>query len=192
VDFCVTKGIPPVFAAAQSCLDQSSDHSPVLVALTSHAINQEKQPSLSNRSTNWDYFRHLINQRSILNVPLKTDADTEAAVKSFNDTVQWAGWKATPKHTAAHKIHDCPITNKKSQKKEDSAEAGTDYEHQRVNDYLTQQPSTSNNSSIGTETIASKYSCKVLHQRNPPTIPCGRRPKKLNVSRNLLHHLGHP
>jgi exonuclease III len=100
VDFCVTKAIPQVFAVAQSCLDLSSDHSPVLVTLISHAMNQEKQPSLSNRRTNWDYFRHLINQRLSLNVPLKTEADIEAAVKSFNDIVQWAGWKAIPKHTA--------------------------------------------------------------------------------------------
>jgi hypothetical protein len=35
VDFCVTKGIPPDFAVAHSCLDLSSDHSPELVTLTS-------------------------------------------------------------------------------------------------------------------------------------------------------------
>jgi hypothetical protein len=112
VDFCVTKGIPPDFSVAQSSLDLSFDHSPVLVTLTSHAINQEKQPSLSNRLTNWDYFRRLVNERLILNVPLKADADIEAAVKSFNDAVQWAGWKATLELTAAHKIHDCPIAIK--------------------------------------------------------------------------------
>jgi hypothetical protein len=100
VDFCVREGIRPDFAVAQSCLDLSYDHSPVLVTLTSHAINQEKQPSRSNRRTNWAYFSHLIQQRLNLNVPLKTEADIEAAVKTFNDTVQWAGWKATPKHTA--------------------------------------------------------------------------------------------
>jgi hypothetical protein len=64
------------------------------------------------------------------------------------------------------------MIKQKSKEKEDSAEIGTDYEHQRANDYLTQQPRASNNFSIGTKTIASK-------------------PKKLNMSRNLLHHLGH-
>jgi hypothetical protein len=72
VDFCVTKGIPQDFAVANSCFDLSSDHSLVLITLTSHALNQEKQPSLSNRHTNWDDFRHLINQRLTLNVSLKT------------------------------------------------------------------------------------------------------------------------
>jgi hypothetical protein len=82
--FCVTKGIPQDFAVAKSCYDLSSDHSPVLITLTSHALNQGKQPSLSNRHTNWDDFRHLINQRLTLNVSLKTE-DIEAAAKFFND-----------------------------------------------------------------------------------------------------------
>jgi hypothetical protein len=89
VDLCVRKGIPQDLAVAKSCLDLSSDHSPVLITQTTHAMNQEKQPSLSNRHTNRDYFRHLINQRLTLNVLLKTEEDIEAAVKSF--TIQYSG-----------------------------------------------------------------------------------------------------
>jgi hypothetical protein len=81
VDFCVTKGIPQDFAVAKSCFDLSSKHSLVLTTLTPHAPNQEKQQSLRNRHTNWDDFRHLINQRLTLNVSLKTKEDIEAAVK---------------------------------------------------------------------------------------------------------------
>jgi hypothetical protein len=103
------ESIPLDFAVTKSCFDLSSDHSTVLIILTSHALNQEKQPSLSNRHTNWDDFRHLINQRLTLNVPLKTEEDSEAAVKFFNDTVQCAGWNATPEHTDTLKTYDCPI-----------------------------------------------------------------------------------
>jgi hypothetical protein len=39
--------------------------------------------------------------------------------------------------------------------------------------------------------IASEHSCKVLHQQNPLTIPCGRRPREWNRSRYLLFHLDH-
>jgi hypothetical protein len=88
VDFCVTKGIPQDFAAAKSCFDLSSDHSPILITLTAHALNQEKQPSLSNRHTNWNDFRHLINERITLNVSLKTEEDIEAPVKFFRYTIQ--------------------------------------------------------------------------------------------------------
>jgi hypothetical protein len=112
VDFCVTKGIPQDFAVAKSCFDLSSDHSPVLITLTLHAVNQEKQPSLSNRHTIWDDFRHLINQRLTFNVSLKSEEDIEAAVKFFNDTIQWAGWNATPEHTDTLKTYNCPILNK--------------------------------------------------------------------------------
>jgi hypothetical protein len=52
---------------------------------------------------------HLINQRLALNVSLKIEEDIEAAVKFFNDAVQWAGWNATPEHTDTLKTYDCPI-----------------------------------------------------------------------------------
>jgi hypothetical protein len=109
VDFCFTNGIPQDFAVAKSCFDLSTHHSPVLIILTSHALNQEIQPSLSNRHTNLDDFRHLINQGLTLNVSLKIEEDIEAAVKFFNDTVQWIGWNATPEHTDTLKTYDCPI-----------------------------------------------------------------------------------
>jgi hypothetical protein len=65
-----------------------------LFTLTARALNQEKQSSLRNRHTNWDDFRHCINQRLTLHVSLKTE-DIEAEVKFFNDTIQQAGWNAT-------------------------------------------------------------------------------------------------
>jgi hypothetical protein len=74
----------PKTAVAKSCFDLSSVHSPVLITLKGHALNPEKQPSLSNIHTN---CRHLINQRLTLNVSLKTKKDIEAAVKCFNDTI---------------------------------------------------------------------------------------------------------
>jgi hypothetical protein len=76
----------------------SSDCSPVLKTLTSHALKQEKQPNLSNRHANWYDFRYLINQRLTLNVSLITEEGIVAAVKFFNDTIQWAGWNSTPEH----------------------------------------------------------------------------------------------
>jgi hypothetical protein len=94
VDFSVTKDIPQDFAVAKLCFDLSSDHSPVLITLTEHALNQEKQPSLSNRHTNWDDFRRLINERLTSN-----QEDIEAAARFFNDTIQWAGLNAMQEHS---------------------------------------------------------------------------------------------
>jgi hypothetical protein len=55
------------------------------------------------------HFKHLINERLLLQIPLKTTDDIEAAVKFFTDTVQWAGWKPTPPLPARHGINACPL-----------------------------------------------------------------------------------
>jgi hypothetical protein len=83
VDFCVTKGILQDLAVAKSCCDLSSDHSPVLITLKVHALNQEKQPSLSNRHTNLDDFR------LTLNVTLKTEEILKQ--QSSSSTIQSNG-----------------------------------------------------------------------------------------------------
>jgi hypothetical protein len=56
-----------------------------------------------------DAFRHLIKERIILNVSLKTEGDIEATVRLFNDTIRWAGWNATQEHTDTLEAYDCPI-----------------------------------------------------------------------------------
>jgi hypothetical protein len=48
--------------------------------------------SLSNKLTNWDYFKLLINERLLLQIPLKTTDDIEEAVKFFTDTDSSMGW----------------------------------------------------------------------------------------------------
>jgi hypothetical protein len=109
VDFCVTKGIPRNLADAKSCLELSSDHSPVLVTLSTQAIPRVPLPRLCNRKAGWNTFRHLLIERLLLNVPLKTDSDIEAAIKNFNDIIQWSCWTTTLEHTEARLTYDCPI-----------------------------------------------------------------------------------
>jgi hypothetical protein len=48
----------------------------------------KKEPILRNRHTNWDDFRHLAKERLILNIPLETEEDIEAAAKFFSDAIQ--------------------------------------------------------------------------------------------------------
>jgi hypothetical protein len=48
------------------------------------------------------------SMRLILNISLKTKENIEAAVKFFNDTIQWEGWNTTPEHTDSLKTYDCP------------------------------------------------------------------------------------
>jgi hypothetical protein len=84
-----------------------------LITLTAHALNQEKQPSLSNRHTDWDDFRHLIDETLTSGISLKRE-DIEAAVNFVNGTIQWAGWNATPEQTETLKAYDYPILSKQN------------------------------------------------------------------------------
>jgi hypothetical protein len=61
-----------------------------------------------------DDFQHLVNEKLTLKVPLKTEENIEAAVKFFNDTIQWTGWNSTPEHTDKLTILDCPIPIKQT------------------------------------------------------------------------------
>jgi hypothetical protein len=273
VAFCVTKGILQHFAVPKSCFDLSSYDSPVFITLKAHALNLEEQPSLSNRHTNWDDFRCLINERQRL---LKFSLKPKKTLKqqSRSSTI---GWNATPGHTETLKAYvKTPLSESASElyrpsdrglsakwlpnsrfsrqepllfyqvafqlysrgwvdpvpdallfffffpqkirwcresnpglricsqelwpldhrggrtqgiwlpyinyannwrKKEDSVETGADYEHPKAKYYLTQLYRNSKNSLITKIMTASQHSCKVLHQENPLTIPCGRRPK---------------
>jgi hypothetical protein len=87
----------------------SSDHSPILITITAGALNQENEPILSNRHTNWADFRRLVNERLTLNIALITEEDKKAAAKFFSDTIQCVGWNATPEHKTTVKAYDCPI-----------------------------------------------------------------------------------
>jgi hypothetical protein len=124
------------------------------------ALLTTRHPSIRK---SWHY---VINKRLTLNASHKTEEDIEA--------IQLADWYITPEHTGTLKTYDYPILIKqKSKKKEDTLEVGTDYEHQRAKDYLTQELKQLLNNKKKKK-IASKHSCKVLHQQNPLTIPCGR------------------
>jgi hypothetical protein len=151
-----------------------------LITLTAHALNKEKQPSLSNRHTNWDDFWHHINQRLTLNlVSLKTEEDIEAAVKFFNDTVQWTGWNATPEHTDTLKAYGCPILIKQKIGEKRRLHRGW---------HRLGTPESKRSLHIATQELKHLFNknkndciqafCKVLHQQNPLTIPRGRRPRK--------------
>jgi hypothetical protein len=90
-EFYDIKVIPQDCAVAKQCLEISSYHSPISITLIADALNREKEPILSNRHTNWDNFRGLVSERLIVNIPLKSKENIEAAAKFFTDTIQSAG-----------------------------------------------------------------------------------------------------
>jgi hypothetical protein len=56
-------------------LNLSSDHSMVIITLTTQMQNKEKQLYLSNRYTNLEAFRHFANKKLSLRLPRETEED---------------------------------------------------------------------------------------------------------------------
>lgn len=96
LDFFVTKGISQTYIRIDSCLDLSSDHSPIIATLSSSAITLDRPLRLSSRLTDWDVFRGLVNENLPLKISLKTPDEIENAVELFNNTIQKSAFKATP------------------------------------------------------------------------------------------------
>jgi hypothetical protein len=92
-------------------------------------------PSLYNKKTNW-IFCLLLSDHLDLNVPFKTTSDIEAAIKTFTNLIQWAGWISTPEPSKVRQTPSCPLFIKHYLRKDDCAESGSDSAH-RTSSHLT-------------------------------------------------------
>lgn len=92
----MTKGIGQNYTDVKSCLDLSSDHSPIIATISSTIIYKEHSPTLSNKLTNWEKFRQIMNENISLKIPLKTPDDIDDAVEFLNSTIQTCCWQSTP------------------------------------------------------------------------------------------------
>ena len=97
LDFCVIKNISLKYMKAESCQDLSSDHSPVIITLSTNILYNEESPTLTSRYTNWDFFRTIIAEEINLNISLKNENDINEAVEHLTCLIQTAAWKSTPK-----------------------------------------------------------------------------------------------
>lgn len=96
LDFCVTKNIPSQNSSARSCLDLSSDHSPVLITISSQVIIKQKQLNLTNKNTNWNIFKDLVSDTISFDISLKCAEELDDAVQKLCVNIQSAAWDATP------------------------------------------------------------------------------------------------
>jgi hypothetical protein len=96
LDFFVTKGISHNYLTVTSCLDLSSDHSPIIVSINSSIQFKDPPDTLHNKHTDWEQFRQNLNELLTQRIELKTSMDLDNAVAYFNNSVQAAARLATP------------------------------------------------------------------------------------------------
>lgn len=112
LDFFVAKGIINEYTHIKSCLDLSSDHSPVILTVSSVIIFKEIPLKLHSKDTDWELFRRLLDEITTLDVPLKSEEDIDNAVDKLTRKIQEATWQSTPNTTSRTKTHDLPMAIK--------------------------------------------------------------------------------
>lgn len=110
IDFCVTKGISNKYLNAKSCLDLSSDHSPIIITLSMQVLNKIKPPTLYNKKTDWNSFRSMLDEQLDCSIPLKTEENLDVATRHLSEAIQRAAWKATPEARTPIVMDNCPIS----------------------------------------------------------------------------------
>lgn len=97
IDFFVTKSISHLYTSVESNFDGSSDHTPIILTLSSTSVVTERQPeTLTNYKTDWHSFRSTLDDDINLKIPLKSEDDVDSAAIYITNLIQTAAWKSTP------------------------------------------------------------------------------------------------
>jgi hypothetical protein len=96
LDFFIGRGISYSNTSVESSLDGSSDHTPVILNLSSDVVTREQPETLHNFKTDWESYRQYIEENLDLNISLKSSEDVEDACIHLTNLIQVAAWKNTP------------------------------------------------------------------------------------------------
>jgi len=94
--FAITNGISCIYSAIESSLDLQSDHSPIIITLSTSPIWKTQPSRLCSKYTNWKQFQGYINKSVTLNIRLKENTELEDEDQHLNTLIQEAGWIFTP------------------------------------------------------------------------------------------------
>lgn len=102
LDFAISCGIANTYTKVESNYDLSSDHTPVLITLSTSIITKEPSPKLCTKNTSWDCFRSILDHEVNLAIRIKDAHDLDEATQYLTTTIQNAAWQATPSATSTH------------------------------------------------------------------------------------------
>lgn len=96
LDFFISKGVNRNYTDITSCLDLSSDHSPVLLHVSTEVFHKQPNENLYNKYTDWDQFRGLVDEHLNLNIRLDSIENLENTVDYFVNCIQNSAKASTP------------------------------------------------------------------------------------------------
>lgn len=96
IDFFVIKDVSTNYIKIEDSCDLSSDHSPIILTLSENVIQKEVNPVLCNRYTNWEQFKSGLEEKIVLDVPLRNKNQLDEELEKFVISVQQTAWECTP------------------------------------------------------------------------------------------------
>jgi hypothetical protein len=96
LDFFITKGIANSYMDVENVEDLTSDHTPLLLTISSTVTKKRKRVTLTNKCTNWETFRDELDQIIELKVRLKTTQELDNQAQHLIDAIRKAASLATP------------------------------------------------------------------------------------------------
>lgn len=96
IDFYISKGIASNYIEVEGIEDLTSDHTPVLMTLSTLVIKKKRKLNLTNKYTDWESFREKLDNLIELKVSLKTKQELEIQAGYFINSMREAAKEATP------------------------------------------------------------------------------------------------
>lgn len=96
LDFFIAHGVSDSYITVESSQELSSDHSPVILTTSTKIISKPKMPTLITSKTDWESFKHFIENKIDLKRKLKTPEDIDETVNFLTKLIQEAACSATP------------------------------------------------------------------------------------------------
>lgn len=103
IDFFVLKGISKYNTRIQNSYDLSSDHSPIILYLTTSTLKTGSNDCITNKYTKWPLYNQLMKKNCNLNLKLQTSKDIDDGLDFFTKTMIESAKKATPSTNNNHR-----------------------------------------------------------------------------------------
>jgi hypothetical protein len=97
LDFFITNGVSVTYTDVQASYDLTSDHTPIIVTISTTIVIRQPAPQLHTSHMNWAIYKTVVRDKVHPAMKLKTHKDTEIATTKFIGILQQAAQVATPK-----------------------------------------------------------------------------------------------
>lgn len=95
IDFFITRNISQNYIEVENSEGLCSDHSPVIMTVSETIIKKATPPKLTNRQTNWNRFKDIIEKEVNLQIPIRNVTELLQELEGLNQLIHLAASEST-------------------------------------------------------------------------------------------------